>query len=204
VSAVFEPCPLDRYVSWVAQYARSVGKITHVSKNPFDRREVLIALRSFTTDGECGAFSREVLVPAGITHRGEVGHNLLYFEDRRRRPVPPYPRIVRVYSNPEFRAVPGYEEAVSKDAEQKRHWEAEREARRPHYHSDISRYAEQPREPRRPVYRVNSDEPVTVYRGENDSVVLLPRTMPATLTPEEAETLAFRILAAAGRDKEEQ
>lgn len=117
----FGTLPLDRYIAWLRAYLAADGQVTHVYDYPYPGERFLLAARDFTTGGECGALSREILVPPGVRHLGgDLGHCHLYFEADGSSPpraeslVTPF---VPAYSDPGFRELPGYAEAAQRALE---------------------------------------------------------------------------------------
>jgi hypothetical protein len=115
----FTPLPLDRYTAWLRAYLAAGGQVTHVYDYPYLGQRFLLAARDFTTGGECGALSREIMVPPGVRHLGgDLGHCNLYFEADGSAP----PRaesqkgapFVPAYSDPGLRELPGYAEAAQR------------------------------------------------------------------------------------------
>lgn len=200
--STFRQATIGEYIDWLRGHLAQGGQITHVYDYPLPG--FLTAQRDFTTGGECGTDSRQIVVPANVRHRGgDLGHNNLFFMDGF---TCAGLAIVPVYADPEFNAVPGIDDARSREA--KRDTEFERRIQRRltesaarARHSDLGAY--RPAEPAvRTTHTVHADEPVTVNVERDGTVVLLPRSMPTRLTPDEAETLAYRILAASGRSPE--
>lgn len=111
----FEALPLDRYLAWLRAYLAAGGKITHFFDYPYPEGRLLLATRDFTTGGECGACSRDILVPAGIRHLGGgLGHCNLYFEadgKARARAEARSSPLVGAWADPCFQNLPGCKEA---------------------------------------------------------------------------------------------
>lgn len=98
----FRMATLDEYVAWLRLYLQQGGKPTHYQDAPFDRQGWLVAEKSFTTGGECGALSTSIIVPAGIRHlHGDLGHNRLYLMDGPRV----FGDIVPLFDDPVFRTL---------------------------------------------------------------------------------------------------
>lgn len=191
----FAPAPLDLYIEWLRGHVANGGRITHAYDYPFSRWGFLTAKRHFTTDGECGSQAVAIIAPSGVRHLGgNLGHNKLYFMDGFEQRG----GLVPVYADPEFDALPGVA-----DARLAAHQEARASSDpRTSHGSDVTAYQQSARTEHgrlQAAHRVHSDEPVTVNVEPDGTVVLLPRSMPLRLTPDEAETIAHRILAAARR-----
>lgn len=148
--AAFGPLPLDRYVAWLRAYLAAGGQITDVVDYPYPRSRFLLATRDFTTGDECGADAREILVPPGIKHLGgSLGHCKLYFESdgsagpRTEGQTP----LIRVYSDPAFRDLPGYTQAVKRERKTRAEYEQEMRVRQDQQSiaartSDLSAYTQ--------------------------------------------------------------
>lgn len=201
----FERLPMDRYIGWLRAHLDSGGRLTHVHDTPYPANSFLLARRDFNTDGECGASSRHVLVPAGVRHLyGGLGHCALLLEES--GGLAGSSSYVPAFSDPEFHGLAGYADQWAQQLADAAEREKQRRAKETQHaaragRSDLSAYtAAQERSGRTEGHMVHGDEPITVNRGPDGTVVLLPRALPTRLTPDEAETLAWRILAAAGRD----
>lgn len=138
----FVPASLGQYVAWLERYLQGGGRITHVYGYPFARSRMLLAVRDFTTAGECGALARNIIVPRGVTHLGgALGHCTLFTEDGAQG------HSVPAYSDPEFAGLPGYAEAAERQAADRarceaRHARHDAERARQAQVSDLSAYAQ--------------------------------------------------------------
>lgn len=98
----FRRATLDEYVAWLRPWLAAGNQPTHYYDRPFGRQKWLTAERDFTTGGECGALSTEIIVPAGIKHLGGgIGHNQLYFMDGQRH----LGHVVPIFDDPVFRTL---------------------------------------------------------------------------------------------------
>lgn len=118
--AVFSPLPADRYAAWLRSYIDAGGQVTHGYDYAYPARKFLLAERDFTTSGQFGSSSREILVPPGTRYLGgDLGHCDLLFEgDGETRPRARCARgapFVAIYSGPEFSGIAGYE-AIMREA----------------------------------------------------------------------------------------
>lgn len=142
-SPAFRKATLDEYVAWLRLYLDQGGRPTHYYDYPFRGERWLIAEQDFTTGGECGTFSAEIIVPEGVEYLGGGrGHNELYFMDGARH----IGHVVPVFDDPVFRAlskdVPIF--IAAKKAERAQ-WEREHKAMaeesvRRSRQSDLGRY----------------------------------------------------------------
>jgi hypothetical protein len=111
----FEPASLGIYIDWLRSHLSADVKPTHWYDRPYDMRNFLFATADFTTGGECGANSRNILIPPDVRHLGgALGHNQLFlFGDG------DVPDCIPIYSDQEFRALPGVigfiEEGMERD-----------------------------------------------------------------------------------------
>lgn len=184
---------LEEYVAWLRDHLASGGRITHAYDYPFERIGFLVAQAHFTTDGECGTNAVSVIALPGVRRLGgSLGHNKIYFMDGAMCEGDWVP----IFADPEFDGLPGVAGARADAASERRAFAA-RVHERPRHDSDVSTYRTQA--PATSAHTVHADEPVTVNVEPDGTVVLLPRSMPTRLTPDDAETLAYRILAAANR-----
>lgn len=98
----FESATLEDYLSWLQAWLVCGGGASHYYDYPFERWRWLIARRDFTTGGECGSKSVNIVVPKGVRHiTGSRGHNKLFLLDG---PVV-HGQVVPVFDNPEFRSM---------------------------------------------------------------------------------------------------
>lgn len=191
---IFRPASVDQYVTWLEGYLEAGGRITHAYDYPIARPSFLVAVANFTTGGECGSRSRQIIVPQNVQHLGgDLGHNTLYFMDGFRV----VGHFVPVYNDPEFDRLPGVPQARAQAAADSRAFWVQHDAlvSRP-LRGDLSSYtATTTREPGE-SYRMPSGGGVDVH-VDGGAVVLLPSTMPVRLTPEDAEEIAAQLRAAA-------
>lgn len=196
----FRPAKISEYTAWLSRYVADGGTITHAYDYPWSRSGMLIAVAGFRLRGECGARSAQIICPAGIGWSGPMGHCTVYEMDGFRLRG----GFVPVYSDPAFDAIPGVKAKRSEAAYAHARFEAEHNGRLSDHETwkltaDLGQFASGGSAPT--VARVHSDEAVTVNVTSDGNVLLLPRSMPTVLSPDEAETLAYRILAAAGLDR---
>ncbi len=120
----FRTGTLTEYAAWLAAWLEGEGQPTHYYDYPFARQTWLTAQRDFTTGGECGSQSANVIIPEGVRHTGgDLGHNTLYWMDG--------PALsgytVPVFHEPVFLGLPGIAAFI---AEKKRADQEERQRQR--------------------------------------------------------------------------
>lgn len=127
----FSPLPLERYIEWAEAFLAQGGRLAGVTEAPYAVQGFLLAVRDFTTGGECGAESRQILVPPGICHLGgALGHSTLYTWDDAGTARCTGPHSVRAFSDPEFRRLPGYDDLLQEQRDEAARYEDERERER--------------------------------------------------------------------------
>lgn len=115
MASAFRPATASEYIEWLCGYLAEGGEITHVYNYPMRPDGFVMAIRNFTTNGECGSRSLNIIVPAGVYHLdGRLGHNNLYFMDGFR--TDDESPFIPAHSNPEFDRVPGIDRARIKEA----------------------------------------------------------------------------------------
>lgn len=192
---MFTEAPLEIYMEWLRGYLARGGRLHYYRDRPFGG--MLLAQADFTTGGECGADSREIIVPPGVRWLGgQLGHNRIHVMDR----FALHGYGVEVFTDPEFHSLPGYAELRSTAERERAAWEAKLRHQDADYEaraskSDLSRYIAGERSTRY-GYTAHGSEPVSVY-VEPGSVVVVPSMLPARLTPAGAVALAERLTAAA-------
>lgn len=129
VFSIFRAATVGDYIEWFEAWSPHSLADTDYYDYPFNRRRWLYALGDFTMLGECGAFSVDIIVPAGVRPSGDQGHNRLFrAKGEGRRPY-----SVPVFSDPEFLRLPGMaewiEERRAQDVKQRQERDAEHEKR---------------------------------------------------------------------------
>lgn len=118
----FHLAPLGLYLEWLRGYFAAGGAPTHYYDYRYSSRFHVVT-GDFTTGGECGAFARAVLVPAGVQHLGgRLGHNNLFFFDGFRTSDPPW---VPIYCDEEFLVLQGIVEFVAAEEGRAAAWKAD-------------------------------------------------------------------------------
>lgn len=176
--AVFRTAAVDDYVEWLTRWLAAGNQPTHYYEYPFNNRSWLVALKDFTTGGECGSAAVQIVAPPGIRHAGgDLGHNNLYFQegpDQRGDWVP-------IYSDPAFAGL-GLAKFIDAEQEKYRRLTAERESRRRQRDavpSDVKRH----------FSPENTDPEQLGMRAVGDDDALLKALGGATFGPETKVTL---------------
>jgi hypothetical protein len=125
----FEAAALRDYLVWLEGYLLDGGEPTeYIDREwredhdwPFES-DMLTAKENFTTNGECGAYARSIIVPYGvdwdISHG--LGHSNLYYYDGKEFGV--IGGWVPVYSDSAFEEIPQLRDFIE---EQKQEWKME-------------------------------------------------------------------------------
>lgn len=139
----FHLAPLGLYLEWLRGYLAAGGSPTHYYDYRYSSRFHVVT-GDFTTGGECGAFARAVLIPAGVQHLGgRIGHNNLFFFDGFSTSDPLW---VPIYSDEEFLGLPGIVKFIAAEEQRAAAWMAdvrhrEAESLAEMRESDLGRYA---------------------------------------------------------------
>ncbi|MGW8954663.1 hypothetical protein [Streptomyces sp. NPDC055709] len=125
----FRPSTVNEYVLWLKQWLDAGNSPTHYYDYPMSRDlSWQVAVRDFTTGGECGADAVRIVVPPGIRHiGGGLGDNQLYFMDGPSHGGGVF--LVPVFSDPEFLLLPGIRDFIESKAAEAREARHEFEAR---------------------------------------------------------------------------
>jgi hypothetical protein len=131
---IFRPARLNEYLEWLRKHAETGGKPTHLYNYPWATWNFLYAERDFRLGGECGANARSIVAgPNASWISGGIGHNNLFLSGGTFHGL-----VVPMFSDSEFKSIPGYEELLELDTRRRKEWN---ERRRHYEQRNIARAA---------------------------------------------------------------